>query len=833
MSFVEVSKPRTEHSDLILVGAWPSQSAVAWGGFHMELRARARLMAAQYDTQFEIRNGLRQMSGSFIDDAGIPVASKRETTLVERIQTYNTCADAAESVWFRINATKEDLCGVVRRAEDAIEDERAKAEKAKADVRAKATVLTAAAAEAECRAIDAKLKIAEKTIVNVAHASAMESATTSAVTAREYADPVKGLKLSYPVNNGAGPSTSATPMPTGIGGAPTAPAPGIQPVDYSTFKDAPASAESGDRASDALTPASNGTNKSVVNAGDDRPSPEVKPTAATSPNGNAAPSPGASAHGSSVPPPVASAPSPGGSSMGGMGSGPSSVLGSMMQPMQGMSSAGSSPASSSPGAAGGMPGAGAPAPGGAQAAGAPLTGAGGGGAAGVGGGASAAGLGSGIAESSAMMGTGAVSATANVLGGAGNVGFQVAQGTAAAAAQAAPLAASGAPVSTATGGPVAMMPPPAAAVSPVVEGPVGGGSAVVSGAPNVGSGTPGTPPPGAASGGASVGAGGGGAGATLVPVQPVPSMRSVGAGGATGDELYRQAADAARTAVTVLVAQSLESGLVDLNRWGVAVSVIAERSGLFTAWMATSMGPSYIHLGVRVPEGIGLAVADEVVGGRLVDLAADRGGADPLEVVVRHAEMREAVCPGGRVLAVASSLPEGRVVDWAAVVGARPVHVNPKLVERARAGDIDIGGVLLHRCAVAMPWDWRQANAFDEEGRLRVASRHMHMARLAGHLTGRACLRVIDKFERCQLVTDDDWADVEQEHANAFVEYSLAADRVDTGGGAGNPDREFRTFCAAEVVRALRHCDTADGCADLLYAARLAGAPLNPAAAVA
>jgi hypothetical protein len=37
---------------------------------------------------------------------------------------------------------------------------------------------------------------------------------------------------------------------------------------------------------------------------------------------------------------------------------------------------------------------------------------------------------------------------------------------------------------------------------------------------------------------------------------------------------------------------------------------------------------------------------------------------------------------------------------------------------------------------------------------------------------------------------------------------------------------------AAEVVLCLRNFDTVEGCADLLYASRLAGAPLNPAAAV-
>jgi hypothetical protein len=138
-----------------------------------------------------------------------------------------------------------------------------------------------------------------------------------------------------------------------------------------------------------------------------------------------------------------------------------------------------------------------------------------------------------------------------------------------------------------------------------------------------------------------------------------------------------------------------------------------------------------------------------------------------------------------------------------------------------------------HRCAVAMPWEWRQANAFNEEQRLRVAARHMLMARTDGHLNTPGCLRVIDKFERRTPITDSDWADVKSERGTTLVDYILAAQRVDTGGGAENSDLAFRTYCAAEVVWALRNYHTAEGCADLLYATRLAGAPLNPAAAVA
>lgn len=77
---------------------------------------------------------------------------------------------------------------------------------------------------------------------------------------------------------------------------------------------------------------------------------------------------------------------------------------------------------------------------------------------------------------------------------------------------------------------------------------------------------------------------------------PMSPMRSVGAAGETGEVLVDQAADARRAAVTALAAQTLATGLRPEN-WSVAVSVIEERTGQITAWMATSMGPSYIHMG--------------------------------------------------------------------------------------------------------------------------------------------------------------------------------------------------------------------------------------------
>jgi len=66
----------------------------------------------------------------------------------------------------------------------------------------------------------------------------------------------------------------------------------------------------------------------------------------------------------------------------------------------------------------------------------------------------------------------------------------------------------------------------------------------------------------------------------------------------------------------------------------------------------------------------------------------------------------------------------------------------------------------------------------------------------------------------------------------ALIEYQTAMSNAGQGG-AEPPARALATARAAEVVLCLRDFHTAEGCADLLYATRLAGAPLNPAAAVA
>jgi hypothetical protein len=229
---------------------------------------------------------------------------------------------------------------------------------------------------------------------------------------------------------------------------------------------------------------------------------------------------------------------------------------------------------------------------------------------------------------------------------------------------------------------------------------------------------------------------------------------------------------------------------------------------------------------VRVPQDVKLAVTDPVVGRQLWEETAAGGVANPLEVVVRHAQAREMAAPGERVLAIASSMQEALVIDWADEVRAKSVAVVAKKVGPA----VDLDAHMLHRCQVAMPWEWRQANAFTEQDRLRIAARHMHMAATAGHLHGAACEKVMRLFEERKPIDDGLWEDVRQERFNALIEYELAAQM--SGHGGAEPARALAAARAAEVIECLRHYNTAEGCADLLYATRLAGAPLSPDAAV-
>ena len=245
------------------------------------------------------------------------------------------------------------------------------------------------------------------------------------------------------------------------------------------------------------------------------------------------------------------------------------------------------------------------------------------------------------------MASGAVNSATNAVSAATNVGTNVAQNVAQAAAQA-PAATPAATTTPASVGapvggtpPMTMMPPPAAAAGGV--GPV----SPVTGAPPAAA-----PPTPAAAGPISsssvVPASAGSAGASLAPVaMPGSSIRGIGADGASGDLIFDQAMDAGRDVITALVAQTLGTGYIDIHY---AVSLIWERGGTISAWMATSEGASYIPLGVRIPQEVRLSVTDPIVGHELWNASAEAGGADPLEIVVRQAEAREQAAPGARVL---------------------------------------------------------------------------------------------------------------------------------------------------------------------------------------
>lgn len=165
-------------------------------------------------------------------------------------------------------------------------------------------------------------------------------------------------------------------------------------------------------------------------------------------------------------------------------------------------------------------------------------------------------------------------------------------------------------------------------------------------------------------------------------------IAGIAAGGVDGDVLVTRAAEAGQLVVTGLVAQTRATGYLPID-W--AVSLLYEASGQVSAWLATSEGPSYIPLGVQIPEDVAVAVADETVGAQAWADAYAAGRADPLQVVVEHARARDGATAGVRVLAIASTLPMGRVADWAATVGARAVSLNPTMVDPGTASELGAG----------------------------------------------------------------------------------------------------------------------------------------------
>ena len=77
-------------------------------------------------------------------------------------------------------------------------------------------------------------------------------------------------------------------------------------------------------------------------------------------------------------------------------------------------------------------------------------------------------------------------------------------------------------------------------------------------------------------------------------------------------------------------------------------------------------------------------------------------------------------------------------------------------------------------------------------------------------------------FEQRKPISDALWADVAKQRFMSLIAYQTAMKNAGQGG-AEPPARLLATARAAEVVMCLRDFDSVDGCADLLYASRLAG----------
>ncbi|SIJ21254.1 Uncharacterised protein [Mycobacteroides abscessus subsp. abscessus] len=789
MTFGEVPPPTTPHAGPILAQAWPVQLVMAWHTFSVELMGEADRLLGDLNAQRDIIEILHPQSGAFIDVA-LQVAKNREATLLNRIEALRFASNKALWASQALFDTKTELVWIVEHAEKQITEAE--------------NVANAAAAQGNPLPLAALPGVIAQMIAT-AHADAVLRDGEGVNKIGALIAGITGWQAPNQVTPAKAPAGTPPGSPVSPPGIGSAAGKGVNPVDYKTFKDGGLDrpAETKDAAKPSITDKAEQAMRNPAEATPKESSPNTLLDKPLSP------------HNSQPSMPSSPASSPGGGSSGGS---PSSLAGSMMKPMQSMGG-GSSANPGSSGATSGMNPAHATGLGSGTGAG---TGAGAGsGASGLARGVSAAsGVGAGVAESAARFGTGAVSTTAGALGA---VGSQAGQAAGAAAAGAAAAGATP-PLTNPTGAPSGGGAP--MGVMPTGGGGAGTGSApVVSQGPNsvAPSGNPNVPqsvPTTSAAAGAAAGAvtGVSAAAAAQAVAFPVESLRAVGASGEMGDALIGQAAAAGQAVLESLIGQTRGQGYLNVD-WAVAVTW--DRSGQVGAWLASGDGPSFIPLGVRVPEEVRVSTSDPVVGDQLRE--AFRGGGDPVEMLVRHAELREEIAPGDRVLALASSLPYSRVADWAGALGARPVTVDPMSVEAiAPAG--------AHRCAAASAWDWRQANAFAAEDRLRVASRHMLMACNVANFWDVNVGKVQTLFQEGKPIDAAIWAGVRDEYHKAVVNYQLAKA---TGNGGVEAIKAFVKARAAETVLCVQNAATADGCADLLYASRMAGAPLHPAAALA
>ena len=610
----DLPKPSSEHASLILGNLWPQQSESAWRTFAKACMDLAVRLSGEEGTQTYIATVLAEGAGELITALQKLLATST-STLTNRTHGYSKASGAAEVIEARIYAAKLEMTESVDNAEKLITAAR---EELKPKIEAARAAGLGPVVASYTGALLGRIQAA----ISAAQAEVAATATSAGglITAAGTALPAP-IAIPTPHASSVGAPTSG---PTATTPAASPADPVAQPAKYGTPLDGDAR-QSPERGTDEHRNALNDPNSQ---GHQDQPrlaesAQEAKPhTSSTA--GSGSPSSGSPSSGSG---------SPGGG------------LGSMMKPLSpassGSPSSGGSPASSGSPASG----AGAGSTAGGRPSGAPTAGSSGGpvpqapaaGAPATPARVSGAGLGLGIADSAGRLGGGAVSAAASAAAGAPGA---AAHAVTTAASSAAPVFPGGGGGGAPGGGGVPPVPPMIAAppaASPVAgpaptAGPVAGpGSAggpgpVSSSASSTvpASNTPTVSPATTASGNASQHDAGPAFLPVILPMSPLTGLDQ----GASPQAILERATEVGRSILTTMIAQTRATGYLGID-W--AASVVWERTGAITAWLASSEGPSYIPLGLRVPDGVGLAVSDAAVGRELTAWSAS--GASPLEVL--------------------------------------------------------------------------------------------------------------------------------------------------------------------------------------------------------
>lgn len=755
----DIPRPDSEHAAVILGSEFPAQSESAWERYAGQLAAAATQLRSEQPVQDEIVSAVAAQSGQWAD-AALTVCLRRRDSLAHRIDYYALAAGCAGRVATALWATKLHMAESVSAAEAAIGAARAEIE----------PQISAALAVGDSPQASVLMQLLADRIQTAITSAQDEVAAESAAGTAAVGDEQRRLTAATPPGPTAATEPAGTHHPT-LGDTPAVaahqpiPSPAVELAGHhAALSDTPAAAAH----QPAPTPTSE-NGQTDPSPASDRPAGVADPHPAP---GDASPaaSPPLTAP-PTAPPQLPAAPhlapmtTPNNPAAAGAGS-PPSLTGTS-------TTSGGTPATAP--AAGGStaPPSTAAAPGGripaAAPAAVPLVG---GGAAGL-----AAAAPSASSAGPAALGPVSSSSPGNL------TPVPTTSATGAASTAAAATSAASAPTGHAVMSPAALGPAPLGAPVP---------PAAAAATPTAAATAAAVPAAAAAN--------------SAVPLG-VPLLSGAPAAGGmdrTGENLA-QAIDAATAILTACVAQARLRGWGGQDfGWGVAI--YRAPTGLLTAWLATSYGPSYIPRGVRLPEGV-----------RLVEPPPAAGGGDVLSLLVDQMAARSAAEPGARTLVLAATQPVARVQDWAAKLGAQAVSVDERTVTPAPAGP---GGQ--HRCEAAMPWDWQQANVVRPAQRRGVAV-HRAAAALAP-VTLPACARVVEAIQRGHALPESAWAEAEAEQATARVAYNMAAA---AGGapGAAPLAHVFRVLAASDAALSLRDTSN-EGLADVLYAARLAGAPL-------